>query len=168
LAGEKVGFKDAFYKGMYPLIPFVLVIFIIGLQLLPALFGNLLYSLVTANDLAVTGVEKAIWIILYILLVLLSVYMILSSMFALYIVTLPDMTPLRALRSARQLVVDRRWSVLLRILVLPIVLLVLAAIVMIPLILYASWAAQIAFALIGSYGLVFVHSYLYSLYRALL
>jgi hypothetical protein len=83
-------------------------------------------------------------------------------------VTLPDMTPLKALRSARQLVLHRRLSILLRVIALPIILVTMAAIVMVPIILFAGGLAQIIFSTLTMFGLVFVHGYLYSLYRALL
>jgi hypothetical protein len=167
-AGEKVTARDAFYRGLYPLAGFILVIFAIGLQLLPLMLGNLLYGTVFGNGLAITAPEKVLWMTLFILLAMLSIYMILSSMFALYIVTLPDMTPLKALRSARQLVLHRRLSILLRVIALPIILVTMAAIVMVPIILFAGGLAQIIFSTLTMFGLVFVHGYLYSLYRALL
>lgn len=168
MAGQKISIRDAYYKGIYPLVPFVLILFVIGIQLIPALIGNLLYSTVSTNDLAVTAAEKAIWLLILALLVLLSAYMILSSLFALYIVTLPDMTPMQALRSARGLVLHRRIAIGLRLVVLPIVLLMAAAGIMIPLILLVPWAAQAIFLVLSGVGLFLIHAYLYNLYRALL
>jgi hypothetical protein len=167
-AGEKVSAKEAFYKGMYPMVPFLLVMFVIGLQLIPALLGNLLYSAVSSNDLAVTAPEKVVWVLIYGLLSLLSIYMVLSSLFALYIVTLPNMTPMKALRSARQLVLHRRIAVSLRLIALPIIMVFLSALIIIPLILIASWSVQVVFSILASIGLVLIHGYLYNLYRALL
>src|SRR4051812_3698769 len=129
-AGTSLRVRDTYYKGMYPLVPFVLVLLVVGLQLIPLLVGASLYSLVITNGIAVYFVEKFLWALLYGLLALLSLYMLSSSLFALYIVTLPDMTPLRALRSARELVRFRRWTVLRKILCLPIILLIIAAVVM--------------------------------------
>src|SRR5690606_28518012 len=95
----KVRARDAFYQGMYPLIPFILVLLVIGLQLLPLLLGSSLYSLVTTNGIAVHAIEQTAWLLLFGGLSLLSLYMLSSSLFALYIVTLPNMTPMKALRS---------------------------------------------------------------------
>ena len=64
-------------------------------------------------------------------------------MFALYIVTLPDMTPMKALRSARELVRYRRWTVLRKVLFLPLMLLVVAAIIMVPIIILADAAGPV-------------------------
>jgi uncharacterized membrane protein YoaK (UPF0700 family) len=94
--------------------------------------------------------------------------MISSSLFALYIVTLPDMTPFKALRSARELVRHRRWTVLRKILFLPIILLVVAAIIMLPIIIWLTSLAQWVFFLLTMFALVAANAYMYTLYRELL
>ncbi len=168
LASNKIGVRDAFYKSMYPLIPFILVLFVIGLQLVPFAIGSWLYGTVINNGIAVTSAEKVIWLLVFVLLAVLSLYMICSSLFALYIVTLPDMTPMKALRSARQLVLHRRWLVLRKILFLPLALLILGALIMFPLILWLTPLAEWIFFLLTMFVLVIVHTYMYSLYRELL
>lgn len=168
LAGSRIRILDSYYRGMYPLIPFILVLLVIGLQLIPLLIGSTLYSLVITNGIAVYFVEKLIWAILFAVLALLSLYMISSSVFALYIVTLPDMTPTKALRSARELVRYRRWTVLRKILCLPLILLIIAAVIMLPIIVWLTPAAQWAFFLLTMFSLTGIHAYMYTLYRELL
>lgn len=167
-AGQKARVKDAFYKGMYPLIPFVLVLLVMTLQLIPFAAGTTLYSLVAGSGLAVGLIEQAFWIVVFGLFGLLSLYMLSSSLFALYIVTLPDISPLQALRSARGLVQHRRWAVMRRVLLLPIVIVVIGALIMIPLIILVTPLAEWVFFALGMFSLAVVHSYLYSLYRELL
>ncbi len=167
-AKQKPRLKNAYYKGMYPIVPFMLVLFVILLQLVPLIIGNLLYSIVISNGIAVTGLEQIIWLLLFIGLALLSLYMITSSIFALYIVTLPDVTPMQALRSARQLVLNRRMLVVRKLLFLPIALLLFLITIMLPIIIYASVIAQGVFFVLGNLGLLIAHAYLYELYRKLL
>lgn len=168
LAGERPTIKLAFYRGMYPLIPFILVAFVISLQFLPLLIGNMIFAAVTQNDLALTSLEVIVWLLLFVLLAMASLYMIISSIFSLYIVTLPDMTPLKALRSARELVLHRRVRIGLRVLALPIVLLVIIALLFIPLLLVTTMFVQPLFLLVSSVCLVIFHVYMYLLYRSLL
>jgi hypothetical protein len=168
VAGSVPRVRDAFYRGMTPLIPFMLVLLVIGAQLLPLIIGSSLYSLVISNGIAVYAIEKVMWALLFACFGILSLYMLSSSIFALYIVTLPDMTPIKALRSARGLVRYRRWTVLRKLLFLPLVLLVVAAAVMMPVIILLTPFAQWAFFLLTMFGLVAVHSYVYALYRELL
>lgn len=168
LAGHVIRARDAFYNGTYPLIQFILVLVVIGLQLLPLLIGSWIYTVILQGGIAVTDLEKYLWFILFFLMVLLSLYMICSSLFALYIVTLPNMTPIKALRSARALVKHRRWTVMRKVLFLPLALMVLGAIIMVPLILYVTPVAEWVFFGLTMFVLVVVHSYMYSLYRELL
>lgn len=167
-AGKKTTTRDAFYKGMYPLVPFLLVLVVVCLQLIPLLIGSWLYSVVIAGGLALSGAEQAIWWIFIALLALISFYMLSSSVFALYIVTLPEMTPMKALRSAREIVRYRRWLVARRVLALPILLLLIGAVIMVPIIIFITPAAEWVFFLLNMAALAVMHSYMYSLYRELL
>jgi hypothetical protein len=167
-AGKKPAVKDGFYRGVYPLIPFLLVLFVIGLQLIPLIIGNVMYSTVIQNGLAITSVEKVLWFLIFICLAMLSAYMLTSSIFALYISTLPDMTPMQALRSARELVLHRRWAVWLRIIALPLVLIAIGAIIFIPLLIFATAIVQVLFLVMASFSLVIVHIYMYLLYRSMI
>jgi hypothetical protein len=164
----KVNVKEAFYKGLYPFVPFLLVLLVIGLQLVPLLIGNWLYGTVISNGIAISGVEKAMWALIFFFLALLSLYLVSSSVFALYIVTLPDMQPMQALRSARELVRYRRWAILVKVLFLPIALLVIGAVIIIPLIWFVTWSVAWVFFAITMLALAVVHGYMYSLYRELL
>jgi hypothetical protein len=168
MAGNRVTSKEAYYKGLYPLVPFILVLLVIFLQLLPSLIGATLYSIVISNSIAITAIEKGVWLLLFIVLSLLTLYLIASSAFALLIVTLPDMTPMQALRSARQLVLHRRINVMLRLLALPILLIAVGLIILAPVVLLVPWGAVVLFLLFVSFCICFGNVYLYNLYRSLL
>lgn len=163
-----VSVKDSFYKGLYPLIPFILVLLVIGLQLLPLVFANFLYTVVFGGGLAVTALEQVLWGVLIFLLVLLTLYMVTSSVFALYIVTLPNIRPMQSLRSARDLVIYRRWLIMRKVLFLPLALLVLAAVIVVPIIILSPAVAEWVFFVLSMSGLAITHSYFYQLYRELL
>jgi hypothetical protein len=165
---KKPSIKQAFYKSMHPLIPFLLVLIVVAIKLLPLLIGATVYGAVVNNGLAVDFAQKAIWGLGFFALAVWSIYMATSSLLALYIVTLPDMTPMKALRSARELLRYRRWTVMRKVVFLPITILVLAAIIMIPLIMFLTPAAEWIFFGLSMLGLAIVHSYMYSLYRELL
>jgi hypothetical protein len=167
-ANHTVRIRDGFYQGMHPFVPFVLVLTIIGLQLVPLAIGTMLYSTITNSGIAVTTAEQLLWLAFFGVLALISLYLISSSLFALYIVSLPNMTPMAAVRSARQLVSHRRWIVMRKIICLPIALLIIAAFILIPLILFATAVAPWVFFILSTLLLVIVHSYMYALYRSLL
>lgn len=167
-AKKKITIKEAFYKSMYPFIPFVLVLLAIVLQLMPFLIGGAVYGLVTGTGAAVTFGEQLLWALLFGMLGILSFYMISSSIFALYIVTLPEVWPLQALQSARGLVQYRRWAVMRKILLLPILLVLIGMFIMVPVIIFLTPIAEAVFFVLSSAGFFVVHGYMYTLYRELL
>ncbi len=167
-AANQVRIKDGFYQGTYPFVPFVLVLAVVGVQLIPAVFGGGLYATLVGGGIAITLLEKTLCGIVSFSLILLSLYMLCSSVFALYIVTLPDMTPLKALRSAVELVRYRRWIVLRKLIFLPFALVVILALIMIPVALYATPFATPLFFALSTMAVALVHSYMYALYRELL
>lgn len=168
VAGHAIRTKDAYYQGMYPLVPFILVLAVCAFQLVPLAIGSAIYSLVTTNDIATLAIEKFAALLLNLGLAFWSFYMLSSSLFALYIVTLPDMTPLKALRSAKELVRYRQLTVLRKVACLPIVLMIIAAIIMVPIIILLTPLAQWVFFALTMVALAVVHTYIYTLYRELI
>jgi hypothetical protein len=165
---ETIRIRDSFYRGMNQLIPFILVLLVIIVEFIPLAIGSFLYTTVVNGGIAVTGLEQLLWAFVLGLTAVLSFYLVLSTIFALYVVALPDMTPMHAMRSARGLVRHRRVVILGRLLMLALYWLVSVSILMIPVIaLIPSLASWIFFA-VTMVSLVFVHSYLYALYRELL
>jgi len=168
IAEKTVGVRKAFYNGTYPLIPFLLVSIVISLQLIPFIAGSWLYTTVVNGAIAINSPERLTALLLTSLLGLLSFYMMTSSVFALYIVTLPNVTPMQALRSARQLVLHRRWTVLRKLIFLPFFIFLTGSLIMVPFLIYVTPLADLVF-----FGLIvatplFVHAYMYLLYRQLI
>ena len=54
----KVSLRDAYYRGVYPLIPFLGILLIIGLELIPMVFGITLYITAVNNTIAVNAIER--------------------------------------------------------------------------------------------------------------
>jgi hypothetical protein len=167
-AGIRVGVRDAYYRGMYPLVPFLLVLLVLCIQLIPLAVGAKLYNTLATGGVALGFLEKGISLALFLALASWSLYMICSSVFALYITTLPDMTPVKALRSARGLVRYRRWTILRKALCLPVILFIIYTIIMVPIIAWATPLATWVFFLLTMFALLAIHSYMYTLYRELL
>lgn len=167
-AGNNVSMKDAFYRGMYPLVPFFLVGLVVLFQLLPAMIGNYLFSTVIQSGLAVSALEQIVWLLLFLSLLLLSFYLISSSLIALFVVTLPEMTPIRSLKKAKELVTFRRFSVLRKIFGLVLAIILLFVVVVFPLIFVSAAVAQIVFFLLTVFVVPFAVSFMFVLYRELL
>ncbi len=167
-AGSKVTIKMAFYRGMYPIIPFILIVLVIGLQLLPASIGNFIFSTVSSNGLVVGFLEQSAWVLFFVGMLLLSFYWISSSLVALFIVTLPEMTPMTALREAKELVAHRRFSVLIKVLALIILCALIVLVLVLPLIYFSPIVAEWIFFTLTVLAIPFIVAYLFCLYRELL
>jgi len=165
---QKVKIRDSFYKGMYPLVPFILVIFVVLIYLLPFGIASSIFSAIQANGIATTGPEQIAWWSVLIAGALISAYLALAGIFAVYIATLPDMSPIKALKEANALVRFRRWQVARKFIILTLTLLVLSAVVLIPMIVFFAKAAEIIYLLFSIVFLVYAHAFIYRLYRELI
>lgn len=168
MANKKPTVKESFYRGTGPFIPFVLVLLVVGVQLIPLVIGAWIYGNIVGGGIAISVLEKVIWGIVFFLFSLLSLYLASSSVFALYIVNLPGVTPLQALRSARILVKNRRFQIMRKVLYLPFMLIIIGAVLMVPVLMLSPIIAVWLYMILSASALVIVHIYMYSLYRSLL
>jgi len=168
-AGKKIKVKQAYYSSMTPLVPFLLVLLVLFIQLLPVLFGiPIINAILSAAFPSGGGLATILFTLSSASLLGWSLYMISSSLFSIYIVTLPDMHPRRALKSAKNLAKFRRWAIMRRLIFLPIFILVVMAILVIPLILWATFLVVPVFYILSVFSLLFAHVYLYTFYRELI
>ncbi len=168
LAGNSIGVKEAYYHAMMPLVPFLLVLAVIFIQLLPVTLGMAIIAAILTTIFLPSGFLTVVLVVIFAALAAWSFYMISSSIFALYVVTLPDMQPRQALRSAKNLVGFRRWPLMRKVFFLPIFILIVMAAIIVPLILYASFLVAPVFYILSAVTILFVHTYFYTLYRNLL
>ena len=167
-ANQKVRIRDAFYVGTYPIIPFVLILLVMGIQLLPLAIGASIYTNLLSGGYLVGTPPHVIAVLIFLLFASWTVYMLCSSIIALYIVTLPNMTPWKALMAARDLVRFRRWIVLRKLLFLIVTVAIGGVILLIPIALFATPAAMLLFLVLTALTVGVIHSYIYELYREML
>lgn len=160
--------RQAFYKGPSQIVPYILVLLVIMLQLIPALIGITIYGIVVSNGIAINVLEQIVWLIVLLACLGLSVFWISASVFASYIVSLPDMAPMQALRSARSLVRFRRWQIIRKVLFLPLIIGLIMLLIFMPLVLLAPPIAEVLFMIFVLVLLLFGHSYFYLLYREMM
>lgn len=167
----KVRVRDAYYRGMQPLVPFLLVLFVIALEFLPLSIGGFILNVVLSNSLAAGSELFGIYVIC-LLLVILSLYLISGSIAALHIVTLPDMEPVRAIRASHQLLLMHRWSVVRKFVLLVMFLLTVGILIFTPLLIAVPsswiWINEYIFLAGGLVGFAVFHIYMYNLYKSLL
>ncbi len=177
LAGHKVKMRDGLYNAGAPILPTFLVSLLLIIQLLPIALALIGYSAASTTGLLGGGVEAMLFWAAAALLTTLSLYWISSTFFALIIITLPGMYPFNAIKTAGDLMVGRRFKVLLRLLWMAVVTLFALAITLIPIVMLdswikglwpaAAWAPIVPVALLAatSLTLIWISSYIYLLYR---
>lgn len=178
LAGHKVKLRDGLYNAGSPILSTFLVALLLLVQMLPFALALIGYSAASATGLlAAGGIESMLFWIATGLLTVLSLYLMTSTVFALVIVTLPGMYPMKAIKTAGDLVIGRRLRILMRLLWLATGVSITWIVVMIPIILIdvwlkgmwpvISWVPTIPLVLLAlsSLTIVWVSSYVYLLYR---
>jgi hypothetical protein len=161
-------FSEGIYFSSEPLVQFFLVLSLIIVEMLPIIFSLFIYQIVFNNGIAASFPEKLIFLIICILLFFAGLYLIISSMFALLIVTLPKMRPVTAIRSSWRLVKGRRLLIIRRLMMLIFLILAVLLVLSFVLILIIPAIVPWLLLLIGPTILVFFYSYIYNLYRELL
>ncbi len=139
LAGQRPRVRDGLYNAGAPIVPTMLVGLLLVVQLIPAALVAVGVAAAVSTGLLNGGVEAMLFWTVAFLLILLSLYWITSTLIALVIVTLPGMYPMQALKTASELVVGRRFQILLRILWLLVASILVFALIMIPVILVDAW-----------------------------
>lgn len=166
-AKKQFNLRDSFYRSQTPLVPYLALIGLISIQLIPLAIGSLIYSIITAQHIAINAWENLFFLVVWLGLSLTSIYWLVNSLMATYAVTLPGMYPLAALKATRQLVRHRRWFLLRKILFLPVVLFAIFAIVFLFLVAIAPSAVFWFYDVSLILALPIFHIYYYHLYRSL-
>lgn len=143
LAGKKFKVRDALYSSGSPVLATMVVFVLISIQLIPVVIGLFGYGAAIATGLLVAGgVESMMFWVAFGLLILLSIYWITGSIFALIIITLPGMYPYQAIKTSGDLVVGRRLRLMFR-LVWMIIVSLLGWILIIPIVLFDGWLKNV-------------------------
>lgn len=179
MAGEHPKLRDGLYNALGPLISTGIIFAIIFVQAIPLMLVIITYSAAVATGFLATPFYALLYFIFAALMLLLSGYLLSSSLMALIAVTTPGLYPLRALFAASDLMAGRRIKFVIRIIYGVIVISLLYIIVMMPVILIDLWVKSavtglswpiVPFFLLVTTSFVFIYAttYLYLYYRWLL
>lgn len=175
MAHKEIRLRDALYSSGAPIIPTLVVLAVVAVQLIPGALGVFAYATALNGGWLTGGVESMTFAVAAVLLCLMSAYFVVSSITALIVVALPETYPWQALKTARTLVMNQRWGIVLRMLALVVHVIVVWAIVLIPVFLVDGWlrfdwlplVPAFVQALVGL-TLVYTSVYIYKMYRSLL
>lgn len=176
-AGRKPRFRDGLYNASSPIVSTALVALTLIVQLVPAALAIIAFAAAISSGFLQGGVIGMIFSVVAVLLITLSLYWIVSTIIALTVVTLPGMYPMQALKTAGDLVIGRRYRILLRWLWLAGFIIVSWALIVIPIILFDTWLKSIVPSLdwlpivpsvllaMSSLTIVVAAAYVYLFYR---
>lgn len=139
MAGHKVRLRDGLYSAGAPIVPTFIIMLVALVQLLPIALAAIGFTAATGSGLLNGGVEAMLFWFAAALLGVLSMYWLTSTFMAMIIVTLPGTYPVRALRTAGDMVVGRRVRILLRLLWMAVPLALAWVLVMLPVVIIDAW-----------------------------
>ncbi len=179
LAKHKVKLRDALYNAMTPMISTFVVLAVVVVQCIPIFLLIIVYSAAVQTEFLATPFYALVFFIFAALMLLLSGYLLSSSLIALIAVSAPGMYPMRALFTASDLMMGRRVKFILRIIAGAVALVILWVVVMMPLILFDLFMKQfewthgvpfvpICLTTMTVFTCVYATAYLYLYYRWML
>ena len=130
---HKITFRDALYNAMTPLLSVIVVLAVIALQCLPIVLLIVAYSAAIETSFLSMPFYALLFFVFALLMILMSGYMLSSSLIALVAVTAPGLYPLVALKNASDLMIGQRIKFVLRLIALAVLVILAWVITVLPL-----------------------------------
>ena len=179
LAGHKIKLRDGLYNAMTPLVSTFIVFVVAIFQCIPIFLLIIVFSAAVQTEFLATPFYALVFFIFAALMILISGYLLSSSLMAFVAVSAPGLYPMKALGTASDLMMGRRIRFIIRLLALIIALSIIWVIVMLPLIIFDLWMktfewtngipfVPICLVVMTCFTMVYVTTYLYLYYRWML
>ncbi|MBR5939068.1 hypothetical protein IKZ77_00760 [Candidatus Saccharibacteria bacterium] len=179
LAGHKIKLRDGLYNAMTPLVSTFIVFVVAIFQCIPIFLLIIVFSAAVQTEFLATPFYALVFFIFAALMILISGYLLSSSLMAFVAVSAPGLYPMKALGTASDLMMGRRIRFIIRLLALIIALSIIWVIVMLPLIVFDLWMktfewtngipfVPICLVVMTCFTMVYVTTYLYLYYRWML
>ena len=179
MAGNKISLRDALYNSLSPLLSTFVVFVVAVVQAIPIIILVIAYSAAVETHFLDTPFYAILFLVFAGLMLLLSSYLLSSTIIALIAVSAPGMYPLEALKLSSEVMAGRRIRFVFRMIALVIILIAIWFIVMMPLILFDlfmkqfEWTSFIPFipiclVFMSCFTGIYVAVYFYTYYRFML
>jgi hypothetical protein len=179
LAGHKVKLRDGLYNAMTPLISSFLVFVVAVFQCIPIFILIVVFSAAVQTEFLATPFYALVFFIFAALMILLSGYLLSSSLIAFVAVSAPGLYPLKALHTASDLMMGRRIKFIIRLIALFLAMIIMWVVVMLPLIVFDLWMKTfewtngvpfipVCLTIMTCFTAIYVTAYLYLYYRWML
>ena len=171
MAGHQLKLRDALYNAMTPLIQTFVVFLAAVFECLPIFIVVIAYSTALETDLFALPFYAFLFLVFAGVMILLSAYLLSSTLIALIAVSAPGIYPVPAFKAATELMMGRKVKFVLRLIALLLFLGAIWAAIMVPLAMLLAVAAPVALAVIeilACFSSIYVTAYLYLYYRWML
>lgn len=175
LAGRVVKLRDGLYNAAAPIAAEYVLILLGILQFIPMALATLVYVSATASGILDGGIETAMFSVALSLVGVLTLYFMTTTLFALFVASIPGTYPIKAYRVARKIVAGQRLRLLLRLLWMVVIVLFAAFVILVPIIIIANSIGgastviiPIAYQLVLVGSIVYATAYAYLLYRRMI
>ena len=170
MAGHEVTLRDGLYNAMTPLLS-SLVVFVVGvIQCVPIFLLIIAYAAAIKTEFLAMPFYALLFLGFAGLMLVLSGYLLSSTLIALVAVSAPGLYPLKALATASELMMGRRIRFVLRVIALILVLVAMMVVLVLPLAVLKVPVEilSVVMAIVGCFYSIYATVYLYLYYRYLL
>ncbi|MCA9349117.1 hypothetical protein KC878_03160 [Candidatus Saccharibacteria bacterium] len=162
---KKLKALDAYYAGTEPFVPYILVFLFCILMLLPMGLGSLVIETARRNNLIISNWEQAGFLVFGLFMAAISLFLLVGGLFGLIVASLGKVRPAEAIAIGWRTVRHRRPLIVWRISAMLVVCMFIVTVSVLPVVFIYSAAAEYVFYLTIIFLLLFVHLYIYELYR---
>lgn len=175
LADRVVKVRDGVYSSIAPIISEYILVLVGVLQLIPFALAAIVYTTAMSTGFIDGGIEAAMFGTAIALVVVLTLYFMTTTLFALFVATIPGTYPIKAYKAARVLVAGQRARLLIRLLWCLVLIIAMWFIVLIPIVIIANsfgsagqFAIPVAFQTVVGMSFIYGTAYAYLLYRRMI
>lgn len=163
---KHIKIREAYYEGSSRIVPFILVFTLLLVTFVPSAIGSVIFS--AAQSAGAVGIELVVAGLISGALLLLTLYWFVVWLPALYIVSLPNGTPIAAIKASSKLTKKRRFWMLRQLIALAAVLVLGIFTVMLPIVMVVPAVAVAAAFIVAFTAFAVAQTFIYTMYRSLL
>lgn len=170
MAGHEVGIRDGLYNAMTPLVSTFIVLAVAIVQSIPIIVLIIAYSAAIETGFLTLPFYALLFFGFALVMIVLSGYLLSSTLMALVAVTVPGMYPMRALKMASDLMMGRRMKFVLRLIALVFVIAVIWGVLVVPLVMIKapSLLVSVMVMIVACFSAIYLTTYLFVYYRYLI
>lgn len=167
MAGQKVSLPDALFNSMAPMNAVLVLLVVAAVQIVPVILVIVAYSSAVETHFLDTPFYAFLFLAFSFLMLLLSGYLLSSTVMAMVAVSAPGLYPLQALKAANEVMMGRRIRFMLRLIALLIVIFVMWGIIGWPVMAFVpnEIVASVVIVALACFSVIYIATYFYLYYR---